>query len=70
MSALLEARPLKAFRPITGTVGYVTLGRKAGIVQLPFVRLDPLIATKQKDMYVSRYLPQDPHSIKAVPVGL
>jgi hypothetical protein len=25
-------------------------------VQLPFVRIDPLIATKQKDMYVSRYL--------------
>ena len=56
ISALLEARPLKAFRPITGTVGFVTLGRKAGIVQLPFVRLDPLIATKQKDMYVSRDL--------------
>jgi NADH dehydrogenase FAD-containing subunit len=70
VSALLEGRPLKAFRPITGTVGYVTLGRKAGIVQLPFVRFDPLIATKQKDMYVSRYLPRGPHSPTAAPVGV
>jgi NADH dehydrogenase FAD-containing subunit len=69
VSALLERRPLKAFRPITGTVGYVTLGRKAGIVQLPFGRVDPLIATKQKDMYVSRYLSRGSHPLEAVPVG-
>ncbi len=56
ISALLEGRPLKAFKPMTGTVGLVTLGRKAGIVQLPFARFDPLIAMKQKDLFVSRYL--------------
>jgi hypothetical protein len=48
---------VKALRPITGTVGLVTLGRRAGIVQLPFLRVEPLIATKQKDMYVSRVHP-------------
>jgi apoptosis-inducing factor 2 len=56
MSALLENRPLKAFKPMTGTIGLVTLGRKGGIVQLPFARFDPLIAMKQKDLFVSRYL--------------
>jgi NADH dehydrogenase FAD-containing subunit len=56
ISALLEGRPLKAFKPMTGTIGLVTLGRKAGIVQLPFARFDPLIAMKQKDLFVSRYL--------------
>lgn len=56
ISALLEGRPLKAFRPMTGTVGLVTLGRKGGIVHLPFGRFDPLIAMKQKDLFVSRYL--------------
>jgi NADH dehydrogenase FAD-containing subunit len=56
ISALLEGRPLKAFKAMTGTIGLVTLGRKAGIVQLPFARFDPLIAMKQKDLFVSRYL--------------
>jgi len=56
ISALLEGRPLEAFKPMTGTVGLVTLGRKGGIVQLPFARFDPLIAMKQKDLFVSRYL--------------
>ena len=69
ISALLEGRPLKAFKPMTGTVGLVTLGRKGGIAQLPFGRFDPLIATKQKDLFVSRYLTPSPHSLKAVPAG-
>jgi NADH dehydrogenase FAD-containing subunit len=56
ISALLDGRPLKAFKPMTGTIGLVTLGRKGGIVQLPFARFDPLIALKQKDLFVSRYL--------------
>jgi NADH dehydrogenase FAD-containing subunit len=56
IAALLENRPLKAFKPMTGTIGLVTLGKKGGIAQLPFGRFDPLIATKQKDLFVSRYL--------------
>ena len=69
ISALLEGRPLKTLEPMTGTVGLVTLGKKGGIAQLPFGRFDPLIAMKQKDLFISRYLPQSPHSLTAVPVG-
>ena len=39
-----------------GPMGHVTLGHKFGIAQLPFMRMDPMIAMKQKDMFVSHFL--------------
>ncbi len=37
-------------------MGFITLGHKKGIAQLPFMRMDPMIAIKQKDLFVSMYL--------------
>jgi NADH dehydrogenase FAD-containing subunit len=54
--SLMTDRPMKPYRPITGPMGFVTLGRKAGIAQFPFGRLDVMIAMKQKDMLTSMYL--------------
>lgn len=46
---------LGSYKP-SPPMGFVTLGRKAGIAQLPFGRLDFLVAIKQRDMMVSRTL--------------
>jgi NADH dehydrogenase FAD-containing subunit len=49
------AARLRAYRP-WGPLGFVTVGPERGIVQLPFGRMDPLIAAKQKDLFVSSFL--------------
>ena len=46
---------LKSYTPAK-PFGAITLGRRAGIVQLPFGRLDFLIGIKQKDMMISMIL--------------
>ncbi len=45
-------RSYKASKPM----GFVTLGRKGGIAQLPFGRMDFMISMKQKDMFTSMHL--------------
>ena len=56
-SAVLESthRRLRTYKPAK-PVGFVTLGHKSGIYQLPMGRIDFLIAVKQKDLFVSWYL--------------
>ena len=57
VGAMLEHRPLARYKPVRGPMGYAVLGRRAGLVRLPFGRLDFLIREKQRDMFVSHYLP-------------
>jgi NADH dehydrogenase FAD-containing subunit len=45
-------RRYKAAKPM----GFVTLGPKAGIGQMPFGRMDFLISMKQKDLFLSMFL--------------
>ena len=50
-----DAGNLKTYTPAK-PIGFVTFGTRGGIAQLPFGRLDFMVAMKQKDMFVSRYL--------------
>lgn len=45
-------RDYKAAQPM----GFITLGRKKGIAQLPFGNLDFMIGMKQKDLFIPGYL--------------
>lgn len=56
IQALLIDRPLRSYKPMSGPLGFITLGKKAGIAQFPFGRIDLMIAVKQKDMFSSMYL--------------
>jgi len=47
--------PLRSYRA-SKPMGFVTFGRKGGIAQLPFGRMDFMIGMKQKDMLTSMYL--------------
>jgi NADH dehydrogenase FAD-containing subunit len=51
-----SGKKLKPYKPTSGPMGFITIGRKKGIGQLPFGRMDFMIAMKQKDMFVSRFL--------------
>ncbi|MGD6730803.1 MAG: NAD(P)/FAD-dependent oxidoreductase [Pleomorphochaeta sp.] len=46
--SLTDNKPLKKYKPFKGKLSIVTLGRKKGIAQLPFGRLDFLASYKQK----------------------
>ena len=46
---------LKSYAPAK-PMGLVTFGRRGGAAQLPFGRFDPMVAMKQKDMFVEMYL--------------
>lgn len=46
---------LKRYRP-SKPMGFVTLGRHAGIAKLPCIRFDPLIIIKQRDLFIRWFL--------------
>jgi NADH dehydrogenase FAD-containing subunit len=46
--SLIDSKPLKKYKPFKGKLSIVTLGRKKGIAQLPFGRLDFFASYKQK----------------------
>ncbi len=54
--ALREGRGrLKSYRP-SKPMGFVTLGGDAGIAELPWIRFDPLILIKQRDLMIDWFL--------------
>lgn len=54
---LNSRKPLKKYKPFRGALSFITLGRKNGIAQLPFGRLDFLAMYKQKkDLFVTDIL--------------
>ena len=55
LNSLLRDQDLRPYRPTKGAMGFVTLGRGAGIAQLPVGRFDPLVRMKQKDLFLSRF---------------
>jgi len=53
----LDDKPMKRYKPVKGAISFITLGKKKGIAQLPFGRLDFLAAYKQKkDLFVTDIL--------------
>lgn len=46
---------LRRYRP-SRPLGFVTLGRNAGIAELPCIRFDPLIILKQRDLMIDWFL--------------
>ncbi|MCS5422566.1 MULTISPECIES: NAD(P)/FAD-dependent oxidoreductase [Psychrilyobacter] len=53
----LNGKKTKPYKPIKGSISFITLGRKNGIAQLPFIRLDFLASYKQKkDLFVTDIL--------------
>lgn len=54
--AFLSGGSLQAYKPMSAAIGFVTLGKKKGIAQLPFGHLDFMIAAKQKDFFARRML--------------
>jgi len=54
---LNNKRSLKKYKPFKGALSFITLGKKNGIAQLPFGRLDFLVMYKQKkDLFVTDIL--------------
>jgi apoptosis-inducing factor 2 len=53
---LISGKGLKKYSPVKGPMGFITLGKKRGIAQLPFGRADFLIGIKQRDLFVTMYL--------------
>lgn len=53
----INGKKMKPYKPIKGAISFVTLGRKNGLAQLPFGRLDFLASYKQKkDLFVTDIL--------------
>jgi|GEM_PF-2221865 len=54
---MLDGKLMRKYKPIKGAISFVTLGKRSGIAQLPFGRLDFLAAYKQKkDLFVTDIL--------------
>ena len=52
-----SGKSLKRYKPVKGSLSFITLGTKNGIAQLPFGRLDFLAMYKQKkDLFVTEIL--------------
>ncbi|HBD93480.1 MAG: hypothetical protein A2015_09750 [Spirochaetes bacterium GWF1_31_7] len=55
MKRILNNKKTVPYKPTTGNMGFITLGKKSGIAILPKLRLDLMIIIKQKDLFLSMY---------------